>query len=78
MPPRPLLVLEGVGSGRPRVADLVTVLVWVEAPHDVRLARGLERDGDDVAPHWDSGRPRRPTTSPARDPRAGGPRLLRA
>ena len=32
VPPAPLLVLEGVGSGSPAYADLVTVLVWVEAP----------------------------------------------
>ena len=29
---RPLLVLEGVGPGSLMVADLATVLVWVEAP----------------------------------------------
>jgi uridine kinase len=51
--PGPLLVLEGVGSGAADLADLVTVLVWVEAPHDVRMKRGLERDGDAFAPHWE-------------------------
>lgn len=51
--PVPLLVLEGVGSGSLAVADLVTVLVWVEAPRDVRMARGIERDGDDFAPYWE-------------------------
>ena len=53
VPPAPLLVLEGVGSGSLVVADLVTVLVWVEAPHDVRMARGIERDGDAFAPYWE-------------------------
>lgn len=51
--PGPMLVLEGVGSGAAEFADLVTVLVWVEAPHDVRMARGIERDGDAFAPHWE-------------------------
>jgi len=51
--PAPLLVLEGVGSGASRFADLVTVLVWVEAPHDLRLERGVARDGDVFAPHWE-------------------------
>lgn len=46
------LVIEGVGSGNPLVADLVTVLVWVEAADDLRLARGLERDGSDMEDHW--------------------------
>ncbi len=50
--PAPLLVVEGVGSGAPPVADLITVLAWVEAPVDLRLARGLERDGEAMAPHW--------------------------
>ncbi len=50
--PVPLLVLEGVGSGSRLVADLCTVLVWVEAPPDVRLARGLARDGEHMREHW--------------------------
>ena len=53
VPPVPLLVVEGVGSGAARFAPLVTALVWVEAPHDLRMARGLARDGDSFAPHWD-------------------------
>lgn len=51
--PAQLLLLEGVGSGAARFADLITLLVWVEAPHDVRLERGLARDGDAFAPHWE-------------------------
>jgi hypothetical protein len=41
-----------VGSGSSRVADLVTVLAWVEVPYDLRMARGLERGGVGVAEHW--------------------------
>lgn len=52
--PTPLLVLEGVGSGSLLVADLVTVLVWVEADPDVRMRRGLERDGEAFAPYWEA------------------------
>lgn len=51
--PGPLLVLEGVGSGAASHADLHTLLVWVEAPLALRRERGLARDGDDFAPHWD-------------------------
>jgi dephospho-CoA kinase len=51
--PVPLLVLEGVGSGAARFAPLVTVLVWIEAPHDLRMERGVARDGDTFAPHWE-------------------------
>lgn len=53
VPPTPLLVLEGVGSGSRAVADLVTVLVWVSAPRDLRRRRGLARDGEAMAPAWD-------------------------
>jgi uridine kinase len=51
--PAPLLVLEGVGCGARRHADLVTALAWVEAPADVRLRRGLARDGEAMRPHWE-------------------------
>lgn len=50
-PPR-LLVLEGVGSGSRAHAHLTTVLAWVQAPEDLRLARGLERDGPSLEPQW--------------------------
>ncbi|MCR6033701.1 4-amino-4-deoxy-L-arabinose transferase [Nocardioides sp. zg-579] len=50
--PAPLLVLEGVGAGSAAYAALATVLVWVEAPPALRLARGLGRDGHDAEPHW--------------------------
>ena len=52
VPPAPLLVLEGVGSGSADVADLITVLAWVEVPYDLRMARGLERGGIGVAENW--------------------------
>jgi uridine kinase len=52
--PGPLLVLEGVGSAAASYASLVTLAVWVEAPLDVRLARWLERDGEDMRPYWDA------------------------
>lgn len=49
-PVRPggLLVLEGVGSWSPAIADLVGVLVWVEVDTAERLARGLARDGNQM------------------------------
>lgn len=50
--PSPLLVLDGVGSGNRAWRDLVSTLVWVEAPADTRLARGLVRDGEEQREHW--------------------------
>jgi uridine kinase len=32
--------------------DLVAVRVWVEAATDVRMARGIDRDGEAFRPHW--------------------------
>lgn len=57
-PVRPggLLVLEGVGCWSPAIADLVGCLVWVEAGSDLRLARGIERDGEHMRPHWEQWR----------------------
>ena len=50
--PGGLLVLEGVGSWSPAIADLVGALVWVEAGQDVRLDRGMARDGQRMQQHW--------------------------
>lgn len=50
--PSDLLVLEGVGSGCRMHDDLISVLVWVEAPYEQRLRRGIQRDGAAFAPHW--------------------------
>ena len=50
--PQPLLVLEGVGSGNRAWRDLVTTLVWVEAPFELCLERGLTRGGEGVREHW--------------------------
>ena len=50
--PTPLLVLEGVGSASSAYAHLATVVVWVDAPRDLRLRRGLERDGPELRDQW--------------------------
>ena len=52
VPPCPLLVLEGVASAVRSHAHLSTVTVWVSAPAQVRLRRGLERDGVALRSRW--------------------------
>ena len=54
MPAVDLVVLEGVGSGHLGYADAIAALAWVEAPPDLRRARGLARDGEELAPYWDA------------------------
>lgn len=50
--PTDLLVLEGCGSGDSSYDEAITCLVWVEAPREVRVARGVTRDGEQVLAHW--------------------------
>jgi cytidylate kinase len=52
VPPADVLILEGVGSGCVRHAEQTTLLVWVEAGQELRLQRGLERDGAALEGHW--------------------------
>lgn len=51
--PVSLLVIEGVGSGSLASAEAITTLVWMDAPADLRLTRGIERDGEALRPHWE-------------------------
>lgn len=50
--PVDILVVEGVGSGASAYHESITTLVWVEAPRDLRIKRGIARDGADVLEKW--------------------------
>ncbi|MGH3588040.1 MAG: hypothetical protein ACRDQ0_17165, partial [Pseudonocardia sp.] len=50
--PVDLLILEGCGSGAAAYDDAITSLVWVEAPRDLRVERGIARDGAEVLANW--------------------------
>ena len=52
VPPVDFLVVDGVGSGASAYSSSITTLVWVEAPRNLRLARGIARDGEEVLPQW--------------------------
>jgi uridine kinase len=52
VPPAPWLVVEGVGSGSLSIAAYTTVLVWVEVDDELRLGRGMSRDGEEVRERW--------------------------
>ena len=51
--PRRYLVLDGCGSGARVVRPFLSLVVWVDAPEDVRHARAMTRDGDVYEPWWD-------------------------
>ena len=52
LPATKVLLVDGVGSGAGRNADLESVLIWLEADRDVRIRRTIERDGESYLPHW--------------------------
>ena len=52
VPVRPVLLVEGCGSSPRRLDPWTTLRIWVEAPAELRAARGLARDGAEVEPHW--------------------------
>lgn len=51
--PAPLLIIDGVGSGASTYDELITTLVWIEADRDLRLERGLARDGEHMRSEWE-------------------------
>jgi len=53
VPTAATLILEGVGSSVLPAGAHAALSVWVDAPWDVRLARGLARDGEAYRPHWE-------------------------
>lgn len=47
-----LVVIEGVTCTRRAATGRIAYAVWVEAPYDVRLARGIARDGESHRYLW--------------------------
>lgn len=52
VPPRPVVLVEGVGVLAGPCAASFHVRLWLEAPSQVRRIRALARDGEVFAPHW--------------------------
>jgi uridine kinase len=52
VPQREFLIIEGVGVGMPRARELAVLTVFVDAPADERLRRGIARDGEDMLGEW--------------------------
>ena len=47
------VILEGVSASREAFRPFLTYSIWIEAPADVRLSRGLERDGEGARAKWE-------------------------
>lgn len=52
VPPGEIVVVEGVGATRAAWRDRLAISIWVEAPRDLRLRRGVERDGEELRDFW--------------------------
>ncbi|QMU68802.1 uridine kinase [Streptacidiphilus sp. P02-A3a] len=52
IPPAPVVLVEGVGSGRRALRPHLAHLVWMDLPAAVARARGEARDGPGLAAFW--------------------------
>jgi len=51
--PGAVVLVEGVYTSRRELAPLYHLRIWVDCPREVRLRRGLERDGEDGRARWE-------------------------
>jgi len=51
--PADLVLLEGVSASREAFRPYLAYSIWIETPRDVRLRRGLQRDGEPGRADWD-------------------------
>jgi uridine kinase len=50
--PAEFVILEGVTASREAFAPYLTYSIWVDAPAELRLQRGLDRDGRGALEQW--------------------------
>ncbi len=50
--PAGVVILEGVGAAAESLRDALDLIVWVDCPADIRLRRGLARDGEQARALW--------------------------
>ena len=51
--PTGIVILEGVTASRQAFRPYLAYSIWIETPREVRLQRGLERDGEHARPQWE-------------------------
>lgn len=49
-----MVVVEGVYVLRKELAEFYDYKIWVDCPREIRLARGVERDGEPAREAWES------------------------
>lgn len=49
-----IVIIEGVYSIRKELAKKYDFTIWVDCPRDLRLSRGLERDGEEARDMWEN------------------------
>ncbi len=49
-----IVIIEGVYTIRKELSDKYDLKIWVDCPRDIRLSRGLERDGEEAREMWES------------------------
>lgn len=52
--PADYVILEGVTASRSAFRPYLTYSIWIEAPRELRLRRGLERDGLEARAKWEA------------------------
>ncbi|MFH8367156.1 uridine kinase [Streptomyces sp. NPDC018031] len=57
VPPAPVVLVEGVGSGRRAVRPRLAALLWMDVPDRTSWGRGQLRDGPAQSAFWDVWRP---------------------
>lgn len=72
-----VLVVEGCGAGSRLCAPFVDLLLWLEAPADVRRARAMARDDDAWVDRWDAWAAQELALLQGRDARAAADIVVR-
>lgn len=52
VPPRPYLVIEGVGVASRAARTHASCVIYLDAPRELRLERGIARDGEHMRAEW--------------------------
>jgi uridine kinase len=52
--PTEFMILEGVTASREAFMPYVTYSIWIDASAELRLQRGLDRDGHDALKQWET------------------------